>query len=98
VVRVSTDDAPTVPRYLVTLDAPAGRGEIEVPTYQGPDAAGRRAFWAACSLGWGDVDEITILSVAEITTPETGRDGPPRRTAAAPEPGAAPAQVTPPAT
>ena len=29
--------------YLVTLDTPQGRAELEVPTTLGPDAAGRRA-------------------------------------------------------
>lgn len=52
--------------YLVTLDTPNGRGEIEVPTFMGPDAAGRRAVVAAMGQGWGDFDSITVVSVDEI--------------------------------
>lgn len=51
------------PRYLVTLDTPRGQGQIEVPTFQGPEAAGRRAHMGACAQGWGDLDEVKVVSV-----------------------------------
>jgi hypothetical protein len=53
--------------YLVTLDTPKGRAELEVPTTLGPDAAGRRAWMTALQLRWGDVDEITVVSAELIT-------------------------------
>lgn len=53
--------------YLVTVDTPRGRAELEVPTTRGPDAAGRRAWMTAVALRWGDVDEITVVSTALIT-------------------------------
>ena len=31
----------------------------------GPDAAGRRAVVAACGQGWGDFDNITVVSITE---------------------------------
>ena len=52
--------------YLVTLDTPKGRAELEVPTTLGPDAAGRRAWMTAVQLRWGDVDEITVVSTELI--------------------------------
>jgi hypothetical protein len=53
-------------RFLVTLDTPNGQGQLEVPTTLGADAAGRRAFWQACNLGWGDVDTISIVLIERI--------------------------------
>jgi len=52
--------------YLVTLDTPQGRAELEVPTTLGPDAARRRAWMTAIQLRWGDVDEITVVSTELI--------------------------------
>lgn len=52
----------TIPTYLVTLSTPNGEGSIEVPTFQGSEAAARRAKWSAVSVGWGDVDEVTVVS------------------------------------
>lgn len=53
--------------WTVTLRTPHGMAELDVPTTLGPDAASRRAHMAACSLGWGDLDTITVESV--VTTP-----------------------------
>lgn len=60
------------PVYLVTIDTPLGRAELEVPTLLGPDAAARRAWLAAIQLRWGDLDEITVVST-ELITEETPR-------------------------
>lgn len=60
-----------VPTYLVVLNTPNGTAELEVPTFAGPEAAGRRAFWTACSLGWGDVEEITVESSTLLDSPAT---------------------------
>lgn len=54
------------PRYLVTLIMPRGTCLLEVPTFQGPAAAGRRAKFAAVSQGWGNLDEVLVGSVAVI--------------------------------
>lgn len=53
-------------KYLVTLITPNGVGQIEVPTFLGPDAAGRRAHMCAVAAGWGDLDEVKVASVTEI--------------------------------
>lgn len=58
-----------IPRYEVLLDTRAGTAVLEVPTLQGPDAAGRRARWTAIYLGWGDVDEVDVLNVAPLPEP-----------------------------
>jgi hypothetical protein len=55
------------PVYLVTIDTPNGRAELEVPTLLGPDAAGRRAWITAVQLRWGDLDEITVVSTELVT-------------------------------
>lgn len=52
--------------YLVALDTPKGRAELEVPSSLGPEAAGRRAKWTGIQLRWGDVDEVEVVSVEEI--------------------------------
>jgi hypothetical protein len=52
--------------YLVVLDTPNGRGEIEVPSTLGPDAAGRRARIAAIASGWGDMDDVIVVSVVAL--------------------------------
>jgi hypothetical protein len=51
--------------YVVTMDTPLGRAVVEVPTTQGSDAAGRRARVGAVAVGWGDIDEVTVVSVEE---------------------------------
>ena len=55
--------------YLVTLDTPGGRGEIEVNSMMGPDVAGRRARIVAVHQHWGDIDEIEVVSVEELDQP-----------------------------
>lgn len=52
----------TVPAYEVVLATPAGDAVFEVPSFQGAEAAGRRAYWTAVSLGWGEPDQITVVS------------------------------------
>lgn len=55
--------------FLVTLDTPKGQGQLEIPTTLGADAAGRRAFFSACNMGWGDVDTISVVSTEPIPHP-----------------------------
>jgi hypothetical protein len=52
--------------YTVTLDTPSGIAQLDVPSTLGPDAAKRRAFFTACALGWGDLDDIMVTDVSEI--------------------------------
>ena len=61
-----TDAPSSLPVYLVTIDTPQGRAELEVPTLLGPAAAERRAWMTAVQLRWGDVDEITVVSTELI--------------------------------
>ena len=61
-----TDRPSSLPVYLVTIDTPQGRAELEVPTLLGPAAAERRAWMTAVQLRWGDVDEITLVSTELI--------------------------------
>ena len=64
-----------IPTYLVTLkitkegDSPLAErtGTIEVPSFMGGDAAGRRAKWSAVASGWGDVDEVEVQSVELVS-------------------------------
>lgn len=51
--------------YVVTLSTSIGEAVVEVPSSLGPDAAGRRARIGAVALGWGDIDEVSVLSVTE---------------------------------
>jgi hypothetical protein len=66
------DGPNSLPVYLVTIDTPQGRAELEVPTLRGPAAAERRAWITAVQLRWGDVDEITVVS-SELITDELPR-------------------------
>lgn len=59
----------TVPTYRVQVATPGGPAELDVPTFQGPDAAKRRAYWTAVAAGWGDVDEVTVTNVT-LNEPE----------------------------
>ena len=65
-----------IPTYLVTLTitkeidedtVSTGTGSIEVPSFMGGDAAGRRAKWSAVASGWGDVDEVEVQSVELVS-------------------------------
>ena len=56
----------SLPVYLVTIDTPQGRAELEVPTLLGPAAAERRAWMTAVRLRWGDIDQITVVSTELI--------------------------------
>jgi hypothetical protein len=53
-----------VPTYTVTLKTPSGQIQLDVPTFQGAQAAGRRALFAAAQAGWGDLDTITVEGIA----------------------------------
>lgn len=52
--------------WTVTIDGPAGPGQIDVPTHLGSEAAGRRALFTAASVGWGDLDELRVTAVERI--------------------------------
>lgn len=52
-----------IPRYLVTLDTPKGRAQLEVPSMLGPNTARRRAHITAC---WGDLPTVKVVSVEQI--------------------------------
>jgi hypothetical protein len=52
--------------YLVTLNTPKGVGTVEVTTFQGSEAAGRRALFSVVPR-WGDLDEVTVAKVEEMT-------------------------------
>jgi hypothetical protein len=56
-----------VRQYLVTLSTPKGQAELEVPSTLGAEAAGRRAWMTGVQLRWGDVDEVQVVSVEDIT-------------------------------
>jgi hypothetical protein len=62
-----TGGSSSLPVYLVAIDTPQGRAELEVPTMLGPAAAERRAWMTAVQLRWGDVDQITVISTELIT-------------------------------
>lgn len=62
-----------LPVWIVALDGPHGRTEMEVPTFQGRAAAERRALVTAWSLGLGDVDQVTVTGARladELYAPE----------------------------
>ncbi|MET8149405.1 hypothetical protein ACIBSW_34635 [Actinoplanes sp. NPDC049668] len=50
-------------QYLVTLSTPKGDAVFEVPTFQGPEVAGRRAWAAAVHMRFGDVDEVRVKAI-----------------------------------
>lgn len=52
-----------IPTYRVTLDVVGGQAVLDVPSLLGPEAAGRRAYWTAAHLRWGDLDEIHVVNV-----------------------------------
>lgn len=55
-----------IPTYEVVLATPGGEVTLEVPTYQGAEVAARRAFWIAVAKGWGEPDEITVVSTISL--------------------------------
>ena len=59
-----------ITQYLVTIETPAGVYEIEVPSTQGSEAAGRRAIFAIASAyeRTTDLDRIKVLDT-EIIEP-----------------------------
>lgn len=60
---MSTD---TLTTYVVTLSTPAGLAAMDVPSNLGPEAAGRRAFWTAAAIGWGDLPDLSIDSIVPL--------------------------------
>jgi hypothetical protein len=54
------------PVFEVLLTTPAGDAVLEVPTFLGAEAAGRRALWSAVALGWGEPDQVTVAAVTEL--------------------------------
>lgn len=52
--------------FEVHLVAPGGEAVLEVPSFLGPEAAGRRALWSAVALGWGEPDEIVVAAVTGL--------------------------------
>lgn len=56
-------------KYLVTVNTPNGEGSMEV-TSTSEGSAGNRVKWAAIHRGWGDVGEVTVVTVKDITDPE----------------------------
>ncbi len=74
--RASTPPPPAssaLPVWNVVLDAPDGEIHLEVPTFQGKEAAERRALVAAWHTRIADVDEITVNRswlTGELFTPE----------------------------
>jgi hypothetical protein len=49
--------------YIVELDTADGPAVLEVPTTQGPEAAGRKARLAAVRKGWGDLPLVHVRRV-----------------------------------
>lgn len=64
---MSAGTVSTVRQYLVVIDTPKGQAELEVPSTLGPEAAGRRAWMTGVQLRWGDLDEVKVVSVEDIT-------------------------------
>ena len=64
--------APTISPFTVTLDCPGGQGQLDLMA-SSADRAGNRAWLSAVHLGWGDVDEVKVVSVEPCTDwPEAG--------------------------
>ncbi len=55
-----------VPTYECVIATPAGDAVLEVPTFQGAEAAARRAFWTAVASGWGEPDQVTVISAVRM--------------------------------
>jgi hypothetical protein len=63
-------------KYVVVVKTKKGLVDLEIPTFQGPVAAGRRAVFAlAAQQVYGDLDEIECLSITEGTFESTGEQG-----------------------
>lgn len=52
----------TPPVYEVVLATPTGDGVLEVPSFLGAEAASRRAYWTAVAAGWGEPDQVSVIS------------------------------------
>lgn len=72
--RAAVDATTTIPRYLITLDTPLGQGQIEVPSFLGPEVAARRAHISACAIGWGDLNTV-IVRATELIVPNSALVG-----------------------
>jgi hypothetical protein len=60
-----------LPRYLVTLDTPEGEWKLEIASFQGAEAAGRRAHIALVHKmhyldDRYDLDTVHVKNVEEI--------------------------------
>jgi len=52
-----------IPKYLVTLAIGKRKvAQLEVPSFLGPDAAGRRAVMTAAAMRWADLPDIKVMS------------------------------------
>jgi len=57
----------TVPQYRVTVSTPSGEWVMDVPSFQGGDAAGRRALFTVASQDRStDLDEIKVVNVTAL--------------------------------
>lgn len=61
----------TIPTYRVELTCAGNIAVLDVPSLQGAEAAGRRAFWSAVAARWADVDQVAVTSTELL-----GPDGP----------------------
>lgn len=59
------EDAPVLTAYVVTLSTPKGVFDVELNSTRGPDAAARRAWLGLVQARYGDVDEVTVITIRE---------------------------------
>lgn len=52
--------------YRVVLQTPKGVFDVDLKSAQGPEAAARRAHVSLVAAGYGDLDEVTVLSTAVV--------------------------------
>ena len=51
--------------WSVTVQTPKGLLLVDVPTFQGQEAAERRAHISVVAAGYGDLDEVEVISSEE---------------------------------
>lgn len=54
--------------YTVVIDTPKGTFDVDVPTFLGPGAAGRRAIFTLAAARYGDLLDLHIVSITEKTS------------------------------
>ena len=59
----------TFATYVATVDTPRGRFDVEM-TASSAELAGKRAWITLVHGGYGDVDDVIVLSVEETTFEE----------------------------